>query len=67
MMLKEDKEIASNGKQKDSDVREETSVVSGTMKISVHSRHQEPLHPLNHQYARQPCRDYLKGICTKSL
>ena len=48
-MLKEDKENATNGKQKDS-VREETSVVSGTMKISVQSRHQKPLHPLNHQH-----------------
>ena len=45
---KEDKENAINGKQKDS-AREETSVVSGTMKISVQNRHQEPLHPLSHQ------------------
>ena len=37
-MLKEDKEKATNGKQKDS-VEEETSVVSGTMKISVQIRH----------------------------
>ena len=34
MVLKEDKEFAVNGKQKDR-VREETSVVFGTMKISV--------------------------------
>ena len=71
---------AINGKQKDS-VREETSVVSGTMKMSVQSRHQKPFHLLNHQnqefevfekkepqrldsiwkFARQPCKDYLKG------
>ena len=30
--------------------REETSVVSGTMKTSVQNRHQKPLHPLNHQH-----------------
>ena len=46
VVLKEDKENAINGKQKDS-VREETSVVSGTMKISVQNRRQKPLHPLN--------------------
>ena len=34
MVLKEDKEFAVNGKQNDR-VREETSVVSCTMKISV--------------------------------
>ena len=48
-MLKEDKENANNGKQKDS-VREETSVVSDTMWISVQNRHQKPLHPRNHQH-----------------
>ena len=48
-MLKEDKENAINGKQKDS-VREETSVVSGTIKISVQNQHPKPLHPLNHQH-----------------
>ena len=50
-MLKEDKEFAGNGKQKSS-VREETSVVSGTMKISVQNRHQKLLHPLSHQHQR---------------
>ena len=48
VVLKEDKEKAINGEQKDS-VREETSVVSGTMKISV----QKPtptLHPPSHQH-----------------
>ena len=34
VVLKEDKEFATNGKQKGS-VREETSVVSGTMGMSV--------------------------------
>ena len=48
-VLKEDKENAINGKQKGS-VREDTSAVSGTMKISVQNRHQKPLHPLNHQH-----------------
>ena len=48
MVLKEDKENAINGKQKYS-VREETSVVSGTMKTSVQKRHQKPLRSLNHQ------------------
>ena len=36
-------EFAINGKQKDS-VREETSIVSGTIKISVRNRHQKLLH-----------------------
>ena len=48
-VLKEHKENAINGKQKDS-VREERCVVSGTTKISVQNRHQKPLHPLNHQH-----------------
>ena len=39
-MLNEDKENAINGKQKDS-VREETSVVSSTMKVSVQNRDQK--------------------------
>ena len=54
-MLKEDEENAINGRQKDS-VREETSVVSGTMKISVQNRHQKPLHPLNHQHKEEEVR-----------
>ena len=49
VVLKEDKENAIIGEQKDS-VREETSVVSGTMKISVQNLHQKTLHPLNHQH-----------------
>ena len=49
VVLNEDKENAINGKQKDS-VREETSLVSGTMKISVQNRHPKPLHPLNYQH-----------------
>ena len=36
-------------RRKDS-VREETSVGSGTMKISAQNRHQKPLHPLNRQH-----------------
>ena len=44
VVLKEDKENAINGKQNDS-VRDETSEVS-----SVQSRHQTPLHLLNHQH-----------------
>ena len=49
VVLKEDKENAFNGKQKDS-VREETSVVSGTMKTSVQNRHQKNCSTfLNHQ------------------
>ena len=48
MVLKEDKEFVGNLKQKSS-VREETSVVSGTMKISVQNQHQKPLHPLSHK------------------
>ena len=49
MVLKEDTENAINGKQKHT-VRTETSLVSGTKKISVQNRHQNPLHPLNHQH-----------------
>ena len=49
MALREEKEFATRGKQNDR-VREETRVVSGTMKISVQNRHQKPLHPLNHQH-----------------
>ena len=48
VVLKEDKENAINGKQKDS-FREETRVVSSTVKISVQNRHEKPLHPLSHQ------------------
>ena len=49
VVVKEDKENAINESKKDS-VREETSAVSGTMKISEQSRHQKPLHPPNHQH-----------------
>ena len=70
-------------------VREETSLVSGTMKVSVQNRDRKPLHPLSHQHQhlqvevrrekgasevwspsgktnRQPCKNFLKCICTKS-
>ena len=49
VVLKEDKEFAINGKQKDS-VREETRVVSSTTGMNVQNRHQKPLHPLSHQH-----------------
>ena len=49
VVLKEDKEFAISGKHKGS-VREETSAVSGTTVMSVHNRHQKPLHPLSHQH-----------------
>ena len=47
-VLKEDQENAINGKPKDS-VREETVAVSGTMRICVRNRQQNPLFPLNHR------------------
>ena len=86
MVLKEDKESAINGKQKDC-VREETNVVSGTMRMSVQNRHQKTAPPSepptqrgrsasrkqnlrgrspSGKFARQPCKDSLKGICNKS-
>ena len=49
VVLKVDNANAINGKQEDN-VREETSVVSGTMKITVQNPHQKPLHPLNHPH-----------------
>ena len=49
MVLKEEKEFAISGKQKDS-VREETNAVSGTTVMNVRNRHQQPLHPLSHQH-----------------
>ena len=87
MVLKEEKEFAFRGKQNES-VQEETNAVSGTTVVSVHNRHQEPLHPLSHQHqdvivrrekrsprcmspsgksSRQPCKNFLKGTCTKLL
>ena len=57
------------------------SVVVSTTGMSVRNRHQKPLHPLSHQHKevedlrgsspsgkfdRQPCRNFLKGICSKS-
>ena len=86
VVLNEDKESAISGKQKDS-VREETSVVSGTMKIIVQKPTPKTAAPSeppaqrgrsasrkknlrgrspSGKFARQPCRDYLKGICTIS-
>ena len=46
VVLSEDKENAIPGKQEEDSFREETSVVSGTVKISVQNCHQKPLHPL---------------------
>ena len=87
MVLKEDTEFAGNGVQKAS-VRQETSVVSGTMRKSVQKltpKTAPPSEPPTQRgwsasrrknlrgwspsgkFSRQPCRDYLKGICTKSL
>ena len=51
VVLKEDKENAINGKQKDS-VREEIIAVSRTTRIRVQNRYQSPLHPLNHRHKR---------------
>ena len=46
VVLKEEKEFAISGKQKDSG-REETNAVSGTTVMSVQNRHRKPL---NHQH-----------------
>ena len=57
MVFKEAKEDAINGEQEDN-VREETSAVSGTMKISVQNRQQKPFHFLNHQHQEvEVCRE----------
>ena len=55
MVLKEDKENATNGMHKDS-VREETNAVSGTTVMSVQNQHQKPLHPLSHQHKEEEVR-----------
>ena len=65
MVLKEDKEFAINGKQKDS-VREETSAVSSTMKISVQNRQQKTLQPLNHQNQEEEVRREKKRLRGRS-
>ena len=49
MVLKEEKEFAISGKQKDS-VREETNAVSSTTVVSVQNRHQKPRILLSHQH-----------------
>ena len=67
VVSKEDKENAINGKQKDS-VREETSAVSSTTRISVQNRHQKPLHPLNHQHTEvEVCRGNAPSDAEASL
>ena len=87
VVLKEDKEFAINGKQKDS-VREETNAV---LRHEGHERAKptpktappcEPPTPRGRSASRkrslggrspsgktnrQPCKNFLKGICTKSL
>ena len=65
MVLKEDKEFAISGKQQGS-VREETSAVSGTMKITVQNRHQEKLHLLNHQHKEVEVRREKKSLRGRS-
>ena len=55
LVLKEDKEFAISGKQKDS-VREEINEVSGTTMMNVRNQHQEPLHPLSHQHKGEEVR-----------
>ena len=78
-VLKEGNENAINGEQKDS-VREETSIVSGTMSDTKTTSPSEPPSQRGRsasskknrgrsptvKFARQPCKDNLKGICTKS-
>ena len=86
VVLKEDTEVAINGKQKGS-VREETRVVSGTPKYAckTSTKNSSTFEPPKQKgrsasreknlrgrspsgkFARQPCKDHLKGICTKSL
>ena len=51
VVLKEDQENATNGKQKDN-VREEIIAVSGTMRKSAQNRHQSPLHSLIHRHKK---------------
>ena len=89
LVLEKDKENAINGKQKDS-VREETSEVSGTMKMSVQKPTTKTAPPSelptqstprgrsasrkrslsgrssSGKTKRQPCKNFLKGTCTKS-
>ena len=55
MVLKEDKEFATSGRQKDS-VREETNAVSSTTVMSVQYRHRKPIHPLSHQHIEADVR-----------
>ena len=74
MALREEKEFAVSGKQKDS--REETNAVSDTRVMMVKSRHQKPLHPLSRRsasrtrIARQESvwedhKNFLNGSSTK--
>ena len=69
VVLKEDKENAVSGKQKDS-VREETNAVSGTTVMSVQNQHQKTLHPLSHQHKEVEMRREKGtsecGVCLRS-
>ena len=55
VVLEEDKENAINGKQKGQWSRR-GHVVTGTMKIGVHTRHQKPRNPLSHQHTEVEVR-----------
>ena len=55
MALKENKEFAISGKQKDS-VREETNAVSGIRIMSVQNQFQKPLRALSHQHQEAEVR-----------
>ena len=60
-------------------VREETNADSDTRVMIVQKRHRKPLYPLSHQHQevavcrekgsgkfnRQPCKNFLKGVCSK--
>ena len=67
MVLKEETEFAINGKQKYS-VREKIVAVFGTTKISVQQKSErvsEAERSPSGKFARQPCRHYIKGECTR--
>ena len=71
MVLKGDKEFAIYGKRKGS-VPEETSAGSGTAVRSVQNQHPKPLRKgtlrgrsPSGRSNRQPCKNFLKGTCTK--
>ena len=61
VVLKDEKEFATSGKQKDSG-REETNAVSGTTLMSVQNRHRKPLHPLSHQHQEVEVRQRQESV-----